>query len=139
MANRCPKCGSDQILNDECLQCGVLVSKAQITTSTNMKPISYVAPETTGAIQQHPTDPAPAWRPPTQDRIVSVPVKSKRGEIERKLILLVIAVLLIGGGYQLYKFLTHKASSYSGYYRNNIYYFTVNLPQKGWSHFQPSD
>lgn len=139
MTNRCPKCGSDQILNDECLKCGVLVSKAHITTSTGMKPISYVPPETTGPVPEQHSAPIPAWRPPIQDRVVSMPVKSKKGVLERRLVLLIIVVLLIGGGYQLYKFLMHKASAYSGYYRNNIYYFVVNIPEKNWSHYRPGD
>ncbi len=139
MTSRCPKCGSDQILNDECLKCGVLVSKAHITTSTNIKPISYVAPETTGAVPETPSAQIPAWRPPVQDRVISMPVKDKKGALERKLVLLIITILLIGGGYQLYRFLMHKAAAYSGYYRNDIYYFTVNLPEKGWSHYRAGD
>jgi hypothetical protein len=140
MASRCPKCGSDQVLNDECLKCGVLVSKAHITTSTNIKPISYVPPETTGPVAEQPqTAPFPAWRPPVQDHVISMPVKDKKGVMERRLLLLVIVLLLIGGGYQLYKFLMHKASAYGGYYRNDVYYFTMNLPEKGWSHYRPRD
>ena len=133
---RCPKCGSDQILNDECLKCGVLVSRAHGTTSTNIKPISYVAPEVTGAVPETPSAPNPVWRPQVQDRIVSMPVKSTKGAFERKLVLLIITLVLIGGGYRLYRFLMHKASAYSGYYKNNIYHFVVYLPEKGWSHYQ---
>jgi hypothetical protein len=140
--NRCPKCGSDQVLNDECLKCGVLVSKAQhLTSSTGMKPISYVSPETTtGVVSEQPASaPVPAWRPPVQDHVISMPVKSQKGVMERRLLLLIIVVLLIGGGYQFYRFLVHQTSAYSGYYRNDVYYFTMNLPEKGWSHYRVGD
>jgi hypothetical protein len=137
--SRCPKCGSDQILNDECLNCGVLVSKAHITTSTTMKPISYVAPETTGAVPEAQNTAQTGWRPAPYQPIASIPLEPKKGQLERKLVSLVIILLLIGGGYQLYRFLMHKASAYSGYYRNNVYYFTVTLPDHGWSHYQPGD
>jgi hypothetical protein len=136
---RCPKCGSDQILNDECLKCGVLVSKAQITTSSSMKPISYVAPETTGAVPEQKDASAPGWRPVPQDRVVSMPVKQKKGQVEKKLVLLLIMFLLVGGGYQLYRFVKYRASAYSGYYRNHMYYFGLTLPDEGWSHYQAGD
>jgi hypothetical protein len=136
---RCPKCGSDQVLNDECLKCGVLVSKAHSTTSTSMKPISYVAPETTAPNPEQKDISAPVWRPPAQDRVVSIPIKPKKGVLERNLLNIVILILLVGGGYQLYTFIKNRASAYSGYYRNNIYYFGVTLPEKGWSHYQGGD
>jgi hypothetical protein len=139
MSNRCPQCGSDQILNDECLKCGVLISKAHITTSAGIKPISYVPPETTAPVPEQKGTSGPAWRPPVQDRIVSIPVKSRKKEIERKIVLIIITILLIAGGYQLYRFLKHKASAYGGYYRNNVYYFTLKLPDEGWSHYQTGD
>lgn len=135
---RCPKCGSDQVVNDECLKCGVLVSKAHTTTSTGMKPISYVPPETTGSIPEQPTGPHPAWRPPVQDTVVSIPVRPKKRRKETVVWLIVFAIA-VAGGYQLYRYLKHKASAYSGYYRNNVYYFTVTLPKNGWSHFQTGD
>lgn len=135
---RCPKCGSDQVVNDECLKCGILVSKAHITTSTGMKPVSYVAPETTGAVPEQPGAPSPSWRPPVQDHIVSIPVRPKRRGLEM-FIWLLIFLAVAGGSFQLYRYLKHKASSYSGYYRNDVYYFTVTMPDRGWSHFQSGD
>ncbi len=138
MATRCPKCGSDQVLNDECLKCGVMVSKAHSTTSTSMKPISYVAPDSTATDPLQKDISAPVWRPP-QERVVSIPVRPRRGQLETNLVKLVILVLLVGGGYQLYTFIKNRASAYSGFYRNNIYYFGVMIPEKGWSHYQTGD
>jgi hypothetical protein len=136
---RCPKCGSDQIVNDECLKCGVLVSKAHINTSTSLKPISYVAPETTGQIEaSRPSTEGPSWRP-MQDRIVSVPVKEKKNRIEKNIFLALLIVLLIGGGYQGYKYLVHRASAYKGYYRNDVFFFTLEMPDTGWSHYQSAE
>ena len=139
MATRCPKCGSDQVLNDECLKCGVLVSKAHSTTSTSMKPISYVAADTTAPNPEQRDISAPIWRPPAQERVVSIPVQPKKGWIEKNLLNLVILIVLIGGGYQVYTFIKNRASAYSGFYRNNIYYFGLTLPKKGWSHYQGGD
>jgi hypothetical protein len=136
---RCPKCGSDQILNDECLKCGVLVSRAHVTTSTSMKPISYVAPETTGAVPEAQNVSTSGWRPAFQDRVASVTVKEKKNQLETKIFWAIVLVLAAGGFYQLYRFLVHRASAYGGYYRNDIYYFGMRLPDKGWSHFQPGD
>jgi hypothetical protein len=134
---RCPKCGSDQVVNDECLKCGVLISKAHTTTSTGMKPISYVPPETTGAIPEPPSEPPPTWRP-SVDPIASIPLKPRKRGVE-KLVYLLILLFLIGGGYKFYRYLKHKASAYSGYYRNDMYYFTVTMPKEGWNHFQSGD
>ena len=139
MATRCPKCGSDQILNDECLKCGVLVSRAHITTSTSMKPISYVAPEITGPVPETQNIPGPSWRPPVQERIVSVPVREKKNELEKKIFWAVFLVLVLGGSYQIYRTLIHRASAYGGYYRNNVYYFAMKLPDSGWSHYQADE
>jgi hypothetical protein len=115
---------------------GVLVSKAHITTSTSLKPISYVAPETTGQVETtRSSGEGPSWRP-TQDRIVSISVKQKKHRIEKMVFLAVLAVLLVGGGYQGYKYLVHRASAYQGYYRNDVYFFTLTIPESGWSHYQ---
>lgn len=135
---RCPKCGSDQVLNDECLKCGVLVSRAHITTSTSIKPISYVAPETSpGAVSKN--TPAAGWRPTPQDHLASVYLPEKKNKLESKIFWAIFLVLIVGGAYQGYRVLIHKASSYGGYYRNEIYYFGMRLPEKGWSHFLPGD
>jgi len=135
---RCPKCGSDQILNDECLKCGVLVSRAHVTTSTSMKPISYVAPET-GPIPEAQNVSTSAWRPAFQDRVASVTVKEKKNQLETKIFWAIILVLAVGGFYQIYRFLVHRASAYGGYYRNEIYYFGMRFPDQGWNHFQAGD
>lgn len=138
MANRCPKCGSDQVLNDECLKCGVMVSKAHSTTSTSMKPISYVPQDATVPNPEQKDISAPVWRP-AQERIVSITVPPKKSKIQQNLVKLLIMIFLVGGGYQLYTFIKNKASAYGGYYRNNVYYFGVTIPEKGWSHYQSSD
>jgi len=103
-----------------------------------MKPISYVGLET-GPVPEAQNIPGPAWRPPVQDRIVSIPVKEKKNELEKKIIRAVLLVLILGGAYQAYRMLIHKASAYGGYYRNNMYYFTMKLPESGWSHYQAGD
>ena len=135
---RCPKCGSDQILNDECLKCGVLVSRAHLTTSTSMKPISYVAQET-GPVPEAQNVTTPGWRPMMPDRVASLTVKEKKNRLETKIFWAIILVLAVGGFYQVYRFLVHRASAYGGFYRNDIYYFAFKLPEHGWSHFQASD
>ncbi len=134
MASRCPKCGSDQILNDECLKCGVLVSKAHVTTTTSIKPISYVAPETAPVPEAEGM--AKAWQAQTTSRIASIPVREKKVQYEKKILILVVIVLVAGLLFQGYRMLVHKASAYGGYYRNEIYIFTMKLPDYGWSHYQ---
>jgi hypothetical protein len=39
-AQNCPKCGSDQVLNDQCLKCGIVISKF----AKSSQPVSFVAP-----------------------------------------------------------------------------------------------
>jgi hypothetical protein len=104
-----------------------------------MKPISYVAPETTGAVPEAQNVSTSGWRPAFQDRVASVTVKEKKNQLETKIFWAIVLVLAAGGFYQLYRFLVHRASAYGGYYRNDIYYFGMRLPDKGWSHFQPGD
>ena len=39
----CPKCGSDKVTNDQCLKCGIVISKFLQISQNSAEPVSYVA------------------------------------------------------------------------------------------------
>ena len=40
---KCPKCGSEQILNDQCLKCGIIVSRYRASSPRPMKLVAVRA------------------------------------------------------------------------------------------------
>jgi hypothetical protein len=136
MNAHCPKCGSDQILNDECLKCGVIVSKAQSAAAPAQpsvpKSISYVAP---GAQPASPAAPY-SWRPATMQGTPSTR-SSDFTNLPRKIFYALLSLLTLGAVYQGYRYFAHQAASYGGYYRNTYEIFSLNFPEKGWFHYSP--
>src|SRR3990172_7097979 len=135
MDSHCPKCGSSQILNDECLKCGVIISKAHSASPPQQggtKPVSYVAPPAQASS-------APAsytWRPPTMQGPLPATARDVK-RLQRSLIWTIISLLVLGGIYQIYQYFIHQAAAYGGYYRNTYHFFSLNFPEKGWSHYDP--
>jgi hypothetical protein len=117
----CPKCGSIQILNDECLGCGLLLSKFQSISQTKdgASGISYVAPAQPGRI----------------NIVLATPKTDNRS----KIILAIILVCLSSAGYYAYNLLLRQASAYGGYYKNGEKLFALNFPEKGWNHYYSPD
>ena len=126
----CPKCGSDQILNDQCVKCGIVISKYR---APGAEPVSFVA-----APRQ--TDlPAPGYSIPAAV-IEQQKARAKSKQITRA-ITVAILLVIVGFTTMTYRFLTHRASHYSGLYKNGKMLFVLKLPQKDskWYHFQEGE
>ena len=143
MSSHCPKCGSDQILNDECLKCGVLVSRVRsrgsssdLDSSGPIQPISFVAPSRAAPANPAASSPPPARSLSSVLREAGYSRPREKNNFRANVIWTVILLVFVGGGYQIYKYFVRQASVYRGYYWNSTQRFSLNLPQDGWSHYQ---
>jgi hypothetical protein len=126
----CPKCGSDQILNDQCVKCGIVISKYR---APGAEPVSFVAAPRQTEL------PAPGYSIPASV-IEQQKVRAKSKRITQAIAVgMILAV--VGFGTLTYRFLTHRASQYSGLYKNGRMLFLLKLPQKDskWYHFREDE
>lgn len=135
----CPKCGSTQILQDECLSCGVILSKIRSASDTSSAPISYVVPTDQVSPKNDTSAKGAQWTPAGRVEADSRMQVRKSDPALRKLIWAVVFILLVGGAYQLYRMVMHRAAAYTGYYRNGQYLFSLYMPEEGWFHFTPTE
>jgi len=138
--NVCPKCGSTEIFNNECLKCGVLISKVRSSApsveTTSQVSISFVSP---GSVTQPPTaaGSGAVLQPVTPAKSASgFAVALKRSQTQTNLIGAVVLLLLIGGGYVAYQHFVAEASYYNGFYWNMHHRFALNFPEKVWRHME---
>jgi hypothetical protein len=120
----CPKCGSNQILNDECLKCGIIISKFLKPAPVSNAPLSFVAP----AASQLPAGVAL----PEDNQYKKALEQNKRTTrifIGTMVVALVIVSLII------FYYFRKTTSTYGGLYRNDKVLFVLRLPEKGWSHY----
>lgn len=118
----CPKCGSDQILNDQCLKCGIVISKFAKAS----QPVSFVAPSR----QSHKEHSYTISRETLQYEEVR-----KKQKLQSLLIGagIIAGVVLIG--FIIWQFLSNQASAYSGMYRNPTVLYGIFFPDTGkWFH-----
>jgi hypothetical protein len=126
---RCPKCNSDNVLNDQCLKCGIVVSKymKQMEEMEEIPPIAppkYAVPlSPIGAVMKD----AGAYR--------DAHVKQKT---QAKIIALVFLLLIAGVAFLSYRYIKQRASAFGGIYRLPNSY-GIRLPDQGWSHYAGSD
>lgn len=122
----CPKCGSDQILNDQCVKCGIVISKYHASSAA---PVSFVAAPRQTELPQ------PGYSIPASV-IEHQKARRKSKQITRA-IGAVILLAVVGFGYMTYRFLVHRAAHYSGMYKNGEMLFLLRLPQKDsmWYHY----
>src|SRR5262245_58958157 len=124
---QCPKCGSDQVINDQCLKCGIVVSKFAAQTST----VSFVAP--------------PAETSSTGYRIPQATVdhrtRLKKTKLQTQIIGIVMVLALIGSVYGAYRFLTHRAAAVSSLFKNQKLNYAMRFPETGskWNHYSEGD
>jgi hypothetical protein len=102
------------VSGDECANCGVITTK--------FKGISFV--------------PA-AQPPPLPQQLISVP--KSRNKIRPRIIWMAVATLFFLVGFQSYRYFIHRLASYSGFYRNEVLGFTLQIPERGWRHYSQSD
>jgi len=120
----CPKCGSNQVLNDQCLKCGIVVSK--FTKSS--QPVSFVAPTSRQSYKEHSYSISKETLEYEQVR--------KKQKFHTTLIGAGIVVGLALIAFIIWHFLTHQASAYSGTYKNGHLIYGMYFPETGskWYH-----
>jgi hypothetical protein len=137
-STRCPKCGSDQIRNDECLKCGVLISRVPRRSNPSdplsSGSISFVDPSRVSQPIAVPVPPAPSAK-----KEIPTYQAAQKSNLQRNLVWGGILLLLLTAGYQVYRYFLHQASLYNGYYWNDRLRFSLIVPDSGWSHYQSSD
>jgi len=145
MSSTCPKCGSTQIANDQCLNCGIVISKHRSDQSSSAiltsGSISFVAPAASVTPAQPSASPSDAysWKPPSAgDTAAAYHHAMKRSAIQRNILAFTVLIVVLAVGYGTFRFFMQKASSFSGYYWNNRLHFSLDFPEKGWSHYRDS-
>jgi hypothetical protein len=120
----CPKCGSDQILNDQCLKCGIVVSKF----NKESQPVSFVAPSRQSYKEHSYTI--------SKETLQYEEVRKKQ-----KLQTLMVGAGIIAGlvliVFIIWHFLSNQASVYSGVYKNPTVLYGMYFPDSGgqkWYH-----
>lgn len=119
----CPKCGSDQVLNDQCFKCGIVISKFQKAS----QPVSFVAPSRHSHKEHSYTI--------SKETIQYQEVRKKQK----------LQTLMIGGGIVVilglialivWHYLSNVASVYSGVYKNPAVLYGMFFPDGGakWYH-----
>lgn len=122
---QCPKCRSDQVLNDECLKCGVVISKYLKTHDPQDVPFAS------------PTSSARMSVVIPEGVTNSYQLARRRSSRHTMIITAVILITVFGGGYSIYKHFKQQAAAYSGFYRQGHLSFTIKFPKEGWYHHYP--
>lgn len=120
----CPKCGSNQVLNDQCLKCGIVVSKFTKTS----QPVSFVAPTSRQSYKEHSYSISKETLEYEQVR--------KKQKLHTTLVGIGIVTALALIAFIVWHFLTHQASVYSGTYKNGHLIYGMYFPDTGskWYH-----
>jgi hypothetical protein len=115
-------------LNDECLACGIILSKFQRAEKNAPSPVSFVAP----------TLPSTAGAPSAvTDNQYKVALEKSKTYIQISLI--VLLVTLVGGGFLLFQHFRKSTSAYGGLYRNDRQIFAIRFPNRGWNHYYSNE
>jgi hypothetical protein len=113
----CPKCGSDQVANDQCFKCGIVISKF-LDASQTSQPVSFVA--TSHSHKEYSYSVSKAHVEYQERR-----VKDKWQRFFLGIGILVILGLIVFGTWH---FLTERASEYSGTYKNGKLIYGLWFP-----------
>jgi transcription initiation factor TFIIIB Brf1 subunit/transcription initiation factor TFIIB len=119
----CPKCGSDQVLNDQCLKCGIVISKFQKAS----QPVSFVAPSR----QSHKEHSYTISKETLQYEQIR-----KKQKLQTLMIGIGILAVLALIAAIIWHFLSNTASVYSGVYKNSTVLYGIFFPDSGakWYH-----
>jgi hypothetical protein len=119
----CPKCGSDQVLNDQCLKCGIVISKF----AKRSQPVSFVAPSR----QSHKEHSYTISKETLQYEEVR-----KRQKLQTLMVGVGIVAALVLIVFIIWHFLSTQASVYSGVYKNPSILYGMYFPDSGakWYH-----
>ena len=145
MNSVCPKCGSNQIANDQCMKCGIVISKHRSEQSSSgiltSGSISFVAPTSSVTPVQPAASPsgADAWKTPSTGATAAAYHQAqKRSAVQRNILALSLLIGVLAIGYASFRFFLQQASTFSGYYWNTRLRFSLEFPQKGWCHYRDS-
>ncbi|HSP06711.1 MAG TPA: hypothetical protein VLR94_06005 [Acidobacteriota bacterium] len=130
---KCPKCGSDQILNDQCLKCGIVVSRYRASgPAAGASPVSFVAAPTQNQQPSGSTIPA---------SVLERQQVRRRSSQKTMLVTAAVVGVLFMAGYFAYRFFLLNASHYSGLYKNGKLLFSLKFPESDsqWYHYQPGE
>jgi hypothetical protein len=124
----CPKCGSDQVLNDQCLKCGIVISK--FTKSS--QPVSFVAPSHQSHKEHSYTI--------SKDTLKYEQVRQKQ-KIQTLLIGAGIIIGLVLVVSIIWHFFSSQASAYSGVYKNGTVLYGMYFPDTAqkWYHAEANN
>lgn len=122
-AQICPKCGSDQVLNDQCLKCGIVISKY----TKSSQPVSFVAPSRQSHKEHSYTI--------SKETLEYEQVRKKQ-KFQTLLIGIGIVVALVLIVFIIWNFLSNRATAYSGVYKNPSVLYGMYFPGNGakWYH-----
>lgn len=126
--NVCPKCGSNRILNDECLGCGIIISKFQRAEKNASSPVSFVAP----TLPSHP-----AGASVITDNQYKIALQ--KNKMYTRIFVCVAAFIIALAVFLGFRHFRIKTSSYGGLYRNDRQIFNLRFPEQGWSHYYSNE
>ncbi|HET6268049.1 MAG TPA: hypothetical protein VFG11_10065 [Acidobacteriota bacterium] len=126
---KCPKCDSENVLNDQCLKCGIVVSK-YMKQMEEMEEIPPIAPPKYAV----PLSPIGAAM---KDAGAYHESQAKQNR-QARIILLIVFLLLVGIAFLGYRYVKQRASAFGGIYRRPDAY-GMHLPDQGWSHYAAGD
>ena len=136
---QCPKCGSDQVLEDQCLKCGIVVSRYRAaasgggsstgTTAGGTRPVSFVAAPAPDQL------PAAGYTIPAS--VIERNAALRKRKQQQMLVTAGIVIVLLVVGNLLYQFFHLRASHYAGLYKNGEMLFSLKFPEpeSRWYHY----
>jgi hypothetical protein len=124
----CPKCGSNRILNDECLACGIIISKFERAEKNASSPVSFVAPTL-----RSPSLAAPG----ISDNQYKIALQ--KNKMYTRIFVCGFALLLAGATFFGFRHFRKTTSSYGGLYKNDRQIFALRFPDQGWSHYYSNE
>lgn len=128
----CPRCGSDQVLNDQCVKCGIVISKYRPERTQPSTPVSFVAAP--------PVDlPAPGYSIPAS--VLEVQKARERSRQRARIVTALVIFALLATLYMTYRFFERRASHYSGMYKNGNLLFVLKFPEQDsrWYHYREGE
>ncbi len=122
----CPKCGSDQVSNDQCFKCGIVVSKYLSAGQSSSQPISFVATSQSHKEYSYTIN---------KDHI-EYQQRRTRDKWQRFLVGIGIFAFLGLIVFGVWHLLHQRASEYSGPYKNGELIYGIFFPTVGpkWYH-----
>lgn len=117
----CPRCGSNQVSNDECLQCGVIISRF-------LEPLPPPRYTMTGSPIRNAMEAAQEHHR-----------RMRRARMQTRLIGLGMLLALMLVGYATYRTIKKGTAPYIGPYKNVEHVFGLGFAKEGWNHYSAGD